>query len=108
MFFFHLFHITLFVGSALLLVPRKGIEGYGWAEVVTVMSYLVIHFFVVNAVGRPSYRHSIIWAAGFGLVLFWQDLGWVAALGIVVVVAWPETWRTLNVYTKDIWRVLRG
>ena len=105
---FHLVHIVFFVGSTLLLVRWQGIEGYGWAEVLTVVSYSVIHLFVVRAVGRPSYLHALVWAAGFAPVLFWQKLGWVSALGLVAIAVWPETWRALSGYAKDMRRVLSG
>lgn len=104
---FHLVHVLLFIGGALLFVPWQGIEGYGWAEVLALMSYPVIHLYVVREVGRPSYRHAVVWTAAFALALFWQELGWVAASGLVGIALWPETWRALRKYAKDMRRVLR-
>jgi O-antigen/teichoic acid export membrane protein len=58
---FHCVHILLFSASAVVLVPRVGFAGYGWAEVVALASYLVIHLFVAREVGSPSYGMAAIW-----------------------------------------------
>jgi O-antigen/teichoic acid export membrane protein len=105
---FHVAYITLFAGGALLLVSRAGMVGYGWAEVLTVASYGVIHFFLVREIGRPSYRLAFAWGIAFALVFFWRELGWAAGLGIVVIALWPETWRALRRYAKDLRRALHG
>jgi len=69
--YFHVVHVILFAGSAALLVPRTGFVGYGWAEVVALLSYPVIHLFLARAVGSPSYEAPAIWyvAAVFVIVL---------------------------------------
>ncbi len=43
---FNLFHVALFGISALLLVPPMGMIGYGWAEVCTLVSYIVLHLYI--------------------------------------------------------------
>lgn len=58
---FHVVHIILFAGSTALLVPRMGFLGYGWAEVVALSSYPVIHLFLAKAIGRPAYAAPAIW-----------------------------------------------
>jgi O-antigen/teichoic acid export membrane protein len=58
---FHTVHIILFGGSAALLVPYLGFIGYGWAEVVALSSYLVLHRFLSREIGRPSYAGAAIW-----------------------------------------------
>ncbi len=80
--------------------------GYGWAEVLALASYVVIHLYVVKEVGWPSYRLAIAWGAAFALALFWPELGWVAGLGVVGITLWPETWRALGGYAKDLRRAL--
>lgn len=91
-----------------MLLPRAGVVGYGWAEALALASYGVIHLYVVKEVGRPSYQLAVVWGLAFALVLFWQELGWVAGLGIVGVALWPETWRALSRHVKDLRRVLSG
>ncbi len=103
---FHLVHIGLFAGGALLFVPEVGMVGYGWAEVLAVAGYVVIHLYVTREVGRPSYGLVMAWSLAFALALFWRELGWLAGLGIVGVALWPETWRALVGYAKDLRRAL--
>jgi O-antigen/teichoic acid export membrane protein len=39
---FHMVHVLLFVGTAALLVPRYGIAGYGFAELVAFPAYVLV------------------------------------------------------------------
>ena len=67
---FHVVHVGIFAGSAYFLVPRLGFVGYGWAEIVTLLSYPVIHLFLAAAVGSPSYAAPAIWyAAAMGVIV---------------------------------------
>jgi O-antigen/teichoic acid export membrane protein len=100
---FHLVHIVLFAGSAFLLVPRIGLVGYGLAELCAMLSYAVIHAFVVRHIGMPDYRVVGIWWMAFVLALFWQRLGWWAGLGLVGVLLWPKTWQQLRGYLQNLW-----
>jgi len=102
---FHLVYIALFAGSALWLVPLMGFIGYGWAEVVALVSYIVIHLLIVKEVGKPNYRLAGLWMLAFALALFWRELGWVAMLGMVGVALWPETWRALGIYIRYLRKV---
>ena len=58
---FHLVHVILFVGTAFLLVPRIGMIGYGWAELCTLVSYIVLHSYVAKEIGTPNYTTALIW-----------------------------------------------
>ena len=60
---FHVVHVALFAGTAYFLVPRMGFVGYGWAEIASVSSYILIHLFLTRAVGSPSYTAPLIWYA---------------------------------------------
>lgn len=60
---FNAIHIALFAGSAALLVPHMGFVGYGWAEIVAMPGYVIIHLFLASAVGSPSYAAPAIWYA---------------------------------------------
>ncbi|MBD2105042.1 oligosaccharide flippase family protein [Leptolyngbya sp. FACHB-261] len=105
---FHAVHIALFVGAAILLVPRLGPVGYGWAEVVTLLSYIVIHIYTVRAVGWPDYGIAVAWVGGFALALFWRDLGWGAGVGLLAIALWPQTWRVLGGYMQSLRKVQHG
>jgi len=96
--FFHLIHIILFAGGALLLVPRLGIIGYGWSEVIALLSYPIIHFQLVKYVGNPKYFLAGIWTLAFAIALFWQWIGIAAFLPLLGILAYPATWRTLKGY----------
>jgi PST family polysaccharide transporter len=102
---FHSVHVALFAGSAFLLVPRLGLVGYGLAEVVALASYAVIHACFARRVGVPSYWLAGLWWVAAAMALFVYELGWWAALGLVVAALWPQTWRELSGYARSMWKV---
>ena len=89
---FHGVHIILFAGGALLLLPRWGLLGYGLAELVALLGYLIIHL-QVRRLFSPSYLSVIPWVLAFmppvwatlinfpGGLLLWLPLVGVLALG---------------------------
>ena len=99
---FHSVHIALFVGSAVLLVPQYGLMGYGLAEIAALLSYGVIHLYLVRELGKPAYLLPMIWWLAFGLALFVYQIGWWASLGIVVVISLPATRDRLSLYAKAV------
>jgi O-antigen/teichoic acid export membrane protein len=95
---FHIVHIVLFAGAAWLLVDRFGLVGYGYAEMVALLSYPVIHRSVRLAVGSPHYAISALWWAAIAIGLFWRQLGpWDIAVPIAVLLC-PPSLRQLKVY----------
>jgi O-antigen/teichoic acid export membrane protein len=95
---FHIVHIVLFAGAAWICVDRFGIIGYGYAEMVALLSYPVIHRSVRQAVGSPDYRLSAFWWAAIAAGLFWRQLGvWDIAVPILALL-WPPSLRQLKVY----------
>jgi PST family polysaccharide transporter len=72
---FCILHIILFAGSAILLVPYLGFIGYGWAEVIALLSYPVLHAYLVRQVDSPSYNVAAIWFATAAFVLALSSLG---------------------------------
>jgi O-antigen/teichoic acid export membrane protein len=71
---YHLVHVAAFAALAIVLVPRLGMVGYGWAEMAGFIGYAVLHGYLVRAVGIPSYgghplaqHYSFIrWGGGWG------------------------------------------
>lgn len=61
---FHLAHIVLFAGTAVLLVPRLGYTGYGLAEVVAFVSYPILHISVARFFDF-SYARVLPWLLAF-------------------------------------------
>jgi O-antigen/teichoic acid export membrane protein len=62
-------HTGLLAGAALLLVPRLGLVGYGWAEVATFVDLLLIHFYSARIL-RFSYTQARRWVLAFVPPLF--------------------------------------
>lgn len=99
---FHLVHIILFAGAAFLLLPRIGLGGYGWAEVVALLSYVVIHAYTAKAVNWLDYSLPGAWAFAFTSAFFWQQLRWVSGLGLLAIALWPKSWKTIGKYIKGL------
>jgi O-antigen/teichoic acid export membrane protein len=72
---FHAVHVLLFAVAAALLVPRMGILGYGWAEVVALASYVLLHYFIQQQIGSPSYGMGAIWCGTAACVLVLSAFG---------------------------------
>jgi len=83
---FNCAHVALFASGAALLVPRLGLMGYGWAEIVALPSYLLLHVLVTREVGSPSYTTALIWFATIVIVFVVCSLGAsVAYLGPLIL-----------------------
>jgi O-antigen/teichoic acid export membrane protein len=62
-------HVALLAATTVVLLPRLGLIGYGWAELVACSAYGVIHSGL--AVTAPiSYTRLRPWVAGFVAALF--------------------------------------
>jgi PST family polysaccharide transporter len=88
-------HVALLSASALALVPRCGISGYGWAELVACGGYAVIHRSLAGAVG-VTYGNLKFWVPGLAAAMFLpMARGPVAALLglLLLVMAGLELWR---------------
>lgn len=95
---FHIVHIVLFAGAAWVFVDRFGLVGYGYAEMVALLSYPVIHRSVRQAVGAPNYGISALWWAGIAIGLFWRQLGlWDIAVPILALLC-PPSVRQLRIF----------
>jgi len=62
-------HVALLGAGTLLLLPRLGISGYGWAELLACGGYFILHSALKEAVGF-SYRSLLPCASVFLLLLF--------------------------------------
>ena len=88
---FHLAHVSLFVAGALLLVPRYGVRGYGFAELIAIPAYFVVHEWISRDVGSPTYRHAFIWFVCTAVPLLIVPQLPAFALFALVPVMWPST-----------------
>ncbi len=88
---FHVVHIALFAGAGWFAVEYCGIVGYGYAEMVALLSYPFIHRSVRQAVGSPDYGISALWWIGIAVGLFWRQLGpWAIAVPFVTLLCPPS------------------
>ena len=62
-------HVVLLGAGTRLFLPRFGICGYGWAELLACAAYLLIHHGVTETVAI-SYRKLAPWVAIFVAILF--------------------------------------
>ena len=95
---FHVWQVLLFAGAAWFAVQRLGIEGYGWAEVVALASYLSIHLSLVKAAGSPDYKVTGIWWTAATVGLFWQQLGLWTVIVPFIGLLLPASQRQLRSY----------
>ena len=94
--------MAVLLGAAGVLVPRYGVVGYGWAEVMTVPTYLLIHLFLHRKVGSPEYRVALVWTAGLGALMLHRWAGWPAFAAAGLVLAWPTTWSALAGHLRQL------
>lgn len=62
-------HVALLAAGTVCLLPRFGIAGYGWAELVACAAYFLIHSGLAGTV-KMSYRKLAPWVAAFSAGLF--------------------------------------
>jgi O-antigen/teichoic acid export membrane protein len=67
-------HVALLGGSAVVLVPRFGIVGYGWAELLACAAYFLIHTSTTR-IAVLSYRNLLPWMVIFLSLLVAPSLG---------------------------------
>jgi O-antigen/teichoic acid export membrane protein len=101
---FHVVHMILFASSAILLVPRLGVFGYGWAEVAALLSYVVIHAFVAREIGSPSYGTPAIWfttaVAVFAFCALGAPIAYFGALILLLPLLLPKERTSLIGYAQ--------
>jgi len=101
---FHCVHILLFAASAALLVPRVGFVGYGWAEIIALASYVIIHLFVTQEVGSPSYGMAAIWyftaATVFALCLLGPPVAYLGFPVLLLPVLLPRERESMLGYAQ--------
>jgi PST family polysaccharide transporter len=91
MVWFHIVHVILFATATWFFVDRYGIVGYGYGEMVALLSYPALHFAVRKVAGSPNYGISAFWWASLAIGLFWRDLGlWAAFVPILALLCPPS------------------
>ncbi len=101
-------HLVLFTAGCLVFVPRVGLIGYGYGEVVGLAGYIVIHR-QVTRIFPVSYARVQPWILGLVPPLFsvfvpglWALLLWIPLL---LVVFWPAQREQIQEYLEYVpWR----
>lgn len=104
---FRVTHLLVFAGSALLLVPRFGLRGYGWADMVALPSYALLFIWIYVHVGSPISVSTIVWFMCWVLPLFSWQLGHWTWVGMIVPLAWSATRADLLRAATTAWRGFR-
>jgi len=99
---FHGVRVGLFAIGAILFLPRFGLVGYGYAEVLTFASYFIIHVFFVREGLKPRYLTTIVSQLAFGIALFFRELWWPLVFAPLVLAFWPKTWTLVGHYWKTL------
>ena len=96
-------YVILFGAAAFLLVRGAGWLGYGWAELIAIPSYTLLHAYTAAQVQSLDYRFTIPLALAAGSAFFWSYLGAPALSGLLIVGLYPATWKLLHRYASE-WR----
>jgi O-antigen/teichoic acid export membrane protein len=88
---FHLVHVGFITVAAVVLVPWLGPLGYGWAEIVGLVSYSVLHFSFATHIGRPDYTPSFLWLLAFTAPLVGGNVAPWVWLAVLLPFLWPAT-----------------
>lgn len=97
---FHIIHIALFATAALILVPRFGIVGYGFSELMATPSYYVLHRSIRDAIGSPRYGNAFVWLASLSIPLLLTHLSYVALLAAALPFLWSPTRAELSRFVR--------
>jgi O-antigen/teichoic acid export membrane protein len=101
-------HVALLGGGTLLLVPRFGIVGYGWSELLACAAYVLIHT-STSEIAVLSYRKLLPWTVVFLSLLFAPSLGhgrpmWLWLLLPASAVGWQLKQSMSRAQLRHIWR----
>lgn len=103
---FHIVHLVLFGVGAYFLISVFGLVGYGFAELVALPSYVVLHLTVRRLIGTPDYSRVAPWYFCLVLVLLLRPISlWVSFLALAPLV-WPGNRQRLLFYIQQFRQVL--
>jgi O-antigen/teichoic acid export membrane protein len=94
--------VAIFCAAAIPLLPAHGLQGYGYAESLTFVAYLLVHACIARQGVRPSYLMPLVLMGAFGVAVFFRELGWPVALVPLLTLAWPDTWRLASRYRASL------
>ncbi len=95
---FRLVYLVAFAGWAIFLIPRVGLEGYGWAELAALPSFILLLVWVWLYVGKPMSVQAGVWLIAWTVPLFFWQLGswgWISIVALILPLMWSATRREL-------------
>jgi O-antigen/teichoic acid export membrane protein len=96
-------HVLILAVAAWLLVHGTGVTGYGWAEVLALPSYLVLHWLFRAMGGKVNYSQAAIWYLSCVICMFGWQLGpWAWPFFFVPFVV-PGTRKNLKAMLSLVW-----
>ncbi len=105
-----LFYILIYFASAWILVRAfeepYNLYGFGFAEWLAMIHFLVLHRAFKQAVGTPRYTLAMLWLIGYTFALFAPIVSWWLALAMVPFFLNPISIRTFRTLIQQI-RVIK-
>ncbi|EKD52303.1 MAG: hypothetical protein ACD_62C00065G0002 [uncultured bacterium] len=105
---FHIANITILLAASFFIIPRLGLWGYCIAELMALLSYVVLHNEVIRNLGKPTYGIVFIVLATVTTALFvatWFPYGnWVVSGGLVMFASMARIRKEFN----SVYRELRA
>jgi PST family polysaccharide transporter len=95
-FLYQMLYLLILAPACAVMINEFGLIGYGWAEIVALPSYLVLHFAVIRIIGPLQYRVSLVWWVGVSIGLFWHQLGYWAMSAPFLALLFPGSIRQIR------------
>jgi PST family polysaccharide transporter len=88
----HLLQMTLLGVVGVVVIPSRGLVGWGVAELATAAGFLYLHGATTREIGRPHYGTTLVLAAACAGAMFTHQLGPVATLPLIVTAVLVQPW----------------
>jgi len=104
----HAVQFVALLATAVLLVPRFGLDGYGLAEVSMIVGYVVLHGATVRVIGKPTYSHSLPLAVAASVAMFTHALGALPLLLLAGTLIVMRPWRDVQNIVAELRGAMSG
>ncbi|MEZ0348753.1 MAG: oligosaccharide flippase family protein [Thermus sp.] len=102
-----LLQLFLSLGGQLLFLPRLGLLGFAFGEVLALAAFVPLHRRLIVLLGRPSYRLAWGWTATIALTFSYPYLGAGALLPLLLWLVAPMSWPTWS-HLRRAWQTAKG
>lgn len=101
---FNACHVLILGVSAWLLVQQIGVRGYGWAELLALVSYYILHWWFKVTAGRVNYSQASIWYISCAIAIFGWQIGPWAWSFLFLPFLLPGTRKNLLTMVSLLWK----